>query len=250
MFAATAVAAEILISAAACIWVIYNFPPLSHEEYASSYALRPPPRLIGRMFHLSALVFFVIIAIADIEHSHGSCFLYYTFWNFIIQTAYWIWALIDPKRMSRARCALLDVILPTCMAMTIVVWTILYPIYGKELMTLVSWTQHGGNLVLFLIEFVCSDVRFVPWNTCALVAAWSTLYAIFGWVVHSITGTWMYPFLAVDDPSAPLWYFCLLTLHLACFGIVGVLAAVKVFIADRIPMDDGSSLRLLPLRSS
>ncbi|RHY99433.1 hypothetical protein DYB35_011518, partial [Aphanomyces astaci] len=198
------VGGELVLAAVASLWVIYYQAPLAHEEYVSSYALRPPPRLIGRLFHFSALVYFLVVASADLKQTNGSCLLYYTFWNFMLQTVYWVWALVDPKRTSRARSMFLDLLLPTSMATVVVVWTILYPLMGDELQNWISWTQHGGNLALLLIEFVCSDVRSVPLGTGALVGLWATTYATFAWVVHSFYNVWLYPFLDVDQPMAPL----------------------------------------------
>ncbi|RHZ19428.1 hypothetical protein DYB37_009819 [Aphanomyces astaci] len=241
------VGGELVLAAVASLWVIYYQAPLAHEEYVSSYALRPPPRLIGRLFHFSALVYFLVVASADLKQTNGSCLLYYTFWNFMLQTVYWVWALVDPKRTSRARSMFLDLLLPTSMATVVVVWTILYPLMGDELQNWISWTQHGGNLALLLIEFVCSDVRSVPLGTGALVGLWATTYATFAWVVHSFYNVWLYPFLDVDQPMAPLWYLGLLALHIAFFGLVVLLAAIKVFIAEHMPVDfDGTSKLLLP----
>ncbi|ETV97450.1 hypothetical protein H310_09381 [Aphanomyces invadans] len=241
------VGAELILATAVSVWVIYFQAPLAHEEYVSSYALRPPPRLIGRLFHFSSLVLFLVVAGADLRQTNGSCLLYYTFWNFVLQTAYWIWALIDPKRTSRARSMFLDLLLPTNMVMVVVVWAILYPLVGDDLNNWISCTQHGGNLVLLLIEFVCSDVRSVPLSTGALVGLWATTYATFAWVVHSFTNVWLYPFLDVDQPWAPLWYLGLLALHIVFFGVVALLAAIKVYIAEHIPVDyDGTSKLLLP----
>ncbi|KAG9415086.1 hypothetical protein AC1031_008514 [Aphanomyces cochlioides] len=240
------VAIELAATAAASAWIIHSYAPHSHEEYMSSYALRPAPRLIGRMFHFGALVLFLAVAVADIMQTSGSCALFYTFWNFVFQMAYWVWALVDAKRMSPSRSMLLDVILPSSMVVTLVVWTILYPQFGDVFMNWISWVEHGGNLVLLLVEFVCCDVRSVPWSTGAIVAAWSTTYAIFAWIVHIVSGTWLYPFLDVNQPSAPLWYLFMLAVHVGFFALMMGFAAIKIYISERIPMDDGSHRLLLP----
>ncbi|RHY25354.1 hypothetical protein DYB32_008372, partial [Aphanomyces invadans] len=229
------------VSAVASLWILCWYPPPENESYHSSYALRPSPTVFKHLFYVCCLVSFVAVLVANIWETDGSCMNSYAVWAFSLQILYWSWSLQDPKCTSRGRLILFDVVFPVSMFITLVVWLGLYPMAGDTRNDLywnwISWSQHGLNTAVLVVEFLWSDTRSVGWSTGAWVVLFPTTYAIYAWVLHSShpQSPWMYTFLRVDDPAAPFWYIMLLALHVGLFAVVSCMAACKVRAIEQTP---------------
>lgn len=112
----------------------------------------------------------------------------------------------------------------------IVFWCIIVP-FGistshLQLNTLMG-CMHTLNLVFLLIDTVLNSMPF-PWFRIAYFVQWSCLYIVFQWVIHACGVTWWpYPFLELDVPWAPLWYFSLAVIHIPCYGAYALIVKAK-----------------------
>ncbi len=84
-----------------------------------------------------------------------------------------------------------------------------------------SYTQHGGNAGLMLVEF---GLNAIPIHGYMLgyVGLWSALFTVWAVLWHHLTGLWLYPFLNWTKPWAPIAYVGLFLGHWAFFGWVAV----------------------------
>jgi len=206
------------------------------------------------------LILFFITLVADLERSHGYAIAYYTCWNFILQTVYFAWAIkVSIWRPSTKERRILNGLFDTCFAtmflVASVLWLILYPIYARDneqdkVLNWVSYVQHGGNIVLFLIEFA-SNGRIISKSSFAFVTLFATTYAALTWSTHDslLQGYWPYPMLDVTKPSSPLWYMGILIFHVLFFGFVLLLSKLKKHIINNTMPQDldllGSSVLLI-----
>ncbi|OQS05405.1 hypothetical protein THRCLA_20632 [Thraustotheca clavata] len=250
------VGAELGVCFLVCLWYIRRSS--LGIEYAV-LTLTPQPRrsLLRQTYCAFCLVFFFATLIFELVQTHGHGLAFYTCWNFVLQTLYWLWALFDIENISRHRKLLLDVVFSNSILVACVVWLILYPLAQKAhsidvLLNWRSYIQHGINVPLLGIEFFWFESEPVlPMSNSgiAIIALFSISYAIAACIFHYAfkTGYWPYPFLELDTPYAPLWYALLLILHFIAFGFVKVISIVRHrrFKMNRVVSMDSSTAHLL-----
>ncbi|EQC28696.1 hypothetical protein SDRG_13571 [Saprolegnia diclina VS20] len=258
LWEAYVVAAELALSLVGCIWAIRVASP--GVEY-TQLRLTPRPRS-GRLrcaFHAACLAFFISVLVAELVKTHGHGLAFYTCWNFILQIIYWAWALLDARGVSRGRRVLLDVVFPASLLVMAVVWAILYPLAKaahatEQLLNWTSYVQHGINVPLLGLEFylVCADSIPMAMGGLPLLVLWGTLYGVAAWIIHEVTSFWPYPFMKVESPYAPLWYFLVCVLHIAFFGVAKGLSwlawrplHLKASRVESLDTDSSATARLL-----
>uniref|UniRef100_A0A0E0FKI4 Uncharacterized protein n=1 Tax=Oryza nivara TaxID=4536 RepID=A0A0E0FKI4_ORYNI len=88
----------------------------------------------------------------------------------------------------------------------VVFWALIVPFMYSSHFSLnaVMGCIHSFNLVFLLIETTLNNLEF-PWFRI----------------------TWPYPFLNPAAPWAPLWYFCIALLHLACYTVYWAIGEIQ-----------------------
>ncbi|XP_050236490.1 uncharacterized protein LOC126686479 [Mercurialis annua] len=108
----------------------------------------------------------------------------------------------------------------------VVFWCVLVPFTHLELNVLMG-CMHSLNAVFLLLDSGLNSLPF-PWFRLAYFVLWSCLYIVFQWVIHACGFTWWpYPFLDLDTPWAPIWYFLLAAIHVPCYGIYALIVKSK-----------------------
>ncbi|KAJ4727882.1 Protein rolling protein [Melia azedarach] len=118
----------------------------------------------------------------------------------------------------------------------IVFWCVIVPFLSNTHLGLnmLMGCMHTVNAVFLLLDTALNSLPF-PWFRIAYFVQWSCLYVIFQWVIHACGFTWWpYPFLELDTPWAPLWYFGLAVVHLPCYGIYTLIVKAKNSILARL----------------
>uniref|UniRef100_J3KZ05 Uncharacterized protein n=2 Tax=Oryza brachyantha TaxID=4533 RepID=J3KZ05_ORYBR len=103
----------------------------------------------------------------------------------------------------------------------VVFWALIAPfMYSSRLsLNAVMGCTHSFNIVFLLIETTLNNLEF-PWFRLTYFVLWTCSYVIIQWIAHGCGLTWWpYPFLNPAAPWAPLWYFCIALLHLACYAV-------------------------------
>ena len=162
-----------------------------------------------------------------------SCYQWYTVWNFTLQTIYFVWSVLDQRRLSRQENTthltslntLFDIIFANSLLIGIIFWTILY---DKNDATWLAYGEHGINTLLLIIEFILNPFltqwTSIVYASCSLPAA----YASFAWISHDTwLSKWPYSFLDVESQYAPVWYLGLLIGHGIFFSITIALSKLK-----------------------
>lgn len=111
----------------------------------------------------------------------------------------------------------------------IVFWCVIVPFLSNAHLglNLLMGCMHTLNAVFLLLDTTLNSLPF-PWFRLAYFVLWSCLYVIFQWVIHACGFSWWpYPFLELDTPWAPLWYFCLAVVHIPCYGIYALIIKAK-----------------------
>ncbi|KAJ6955786.1 hypothetical protein NC652_007025 [Populus alba x Populus x berolinensis] len=94
--------------------------------------------------------------------------------------------------------------------------------------------MHSLNAVFLVLDTALNSLPF-PWFRLAYFVQWSCLYVIFQWVIHACGFTWWpYPFLELNTPWAPLWYFAMAVIHIPCYGIYALIFKAKNTIFPRL----------------
>ncbi|XP_027367877.1 uncharacterized protein LOC113873770 [Abrus precatorius] len=132
------------------------------------------------------------------------------FWGYLMQITY---------QTSAGAVVLTDVVF----------WCVIVPflsISHFELNMLMG-CMHTLNAVFLLLDTLLNNLPF-PWFRVAYFVLWSCGYIIFQWVIHACGFTWWpYPFLELNTPWAPLWYFCLAIIHIPCYGMYSLIVKAK-----------------------
>ncbi|XP_017969830.1 PREDICTED: uncharacterized protein LOC18613775 isoform X2 [Theobroma cacao] len=118
----------------------------------------------------------------------------------------------------------------------IVFWCIIVPFLSNSHLGLnmLMGCMHTLNAVFLILDTVLNSLPF-PWFRLAYFVQWSCLYVVFQWVLHACGFTWWpYPFLELDTPWAPLWYFALAVVHIPCYGIYALIVKAKNSILPRL----------------
>ncbi|TKY52421.1 hypothetical protein E2542_SST23943 [Spatholobus suberectus] len=118
----------------------------------------------------------------------------------------------------------------------IVFWCIIVPFLSIAhfKLNLLMGCMHTLNAVFLLLDTALNNLPF-PWFRVAYFVLWSCAYIIFQWVIHACGFTWWpYPFLELNTPWAPVWYFCLALVHIPCYGMYSLIVKAKNTILPRL----------------
>ncbi|XP_030495265.2 uncharacterized protein LOC115711044 [Cannabis sativa] len=118
----------------------------------------------------------------------------------------------------------------------IVFWCIILPFESNSHLglTLLMGCMHTLNAFFLLVDTILNILPF-PWFRLAYFVLWSCVYVIFQWIIHACGFSWWpYPFLELDTPWAPLWYFCLALIHIPCYGLYALIIKAKYTILPRL----------------
>lgn len=132
------------------------------------------------------------------------------FWGYLMQTAF-------------QTCAGAVILTDT------VFWCVIVPFLSNSHLGLnvLMGCMHTLNAAFLLLDTALNSLSF-PWFRLAYFVLWSCLYVIFQWIIHACgVSWWPYPFLELDTPWAPLWYFCLAVVHIPCYGIYALIIKAK-----------------------
>ncbi|EQC25634.1 hypothetical protein SDRG_16489 [Saprolegnia diclina VS20] len=203
------------------------------RPYASAFAPLPRPLLLVATRALS-VVFYLVVLIDDLSGGGIRNYDYYTFWNFNLQTIYFVYSLVVQWRgvqhdHARRLNTFSDVVVADALLVMVVFWAILYD--SSKPLRWVEVAEHGVNSVLVLLEFGLNDfgvqTRSVVYASCLFPA----VFGAFAWIGRSYwRDDWVYPFLNVTDTLAPLWYIGLIVGHGAFFGVALGLAKLKRYV--------------------
>ncbi|KAK0581514.1 hypothetical protein LWI29_014690 [Acer saccharum] len=114
-------------------------------------------------------------------------------------------------------------------------WCLIAPFLSNShtKLDLLMGCMHTVNAVCLLVDSALNSLPF-PWFRIAYFVQWSCIYVVFQWVLHACGFTWWpYPFLELDTPWAPLWYFILAVVHIPCYGIYSMIIKAKFSILPR-----------------
>ncbi|XP_078436135.1 protein rolling protein isoform X2 [Wolffia australiana] len=136
----------------------------------------------------------------------------------------------------------LQVVYQTCagavMMTDVVFWCLIVPFMSNEHFTLnlLMGSMHSLNLFFLLLDTALNSMPFT-WFGMSYFVLWSSIYVIFQWILHACGFQWWpYPFLKLDTPWAPLWYFCMALVHVPCyFFYYGVVRAKDRFFSKWFP---------------
>ncbi|KAE8727569.1 hypothetical protein F3Y22_tig00005459pilonHSYRG00292 [Hibiscus syriacus] len=106
----------------------------------------------------------------------------------------------------------------------IVFWCVLVPFLSKSSLGLnmLMGSMHSLNAVSLILDTLLNSL-------------WSCLYVVFQWVLHASGFTWWpYPFLELNTPWAPLWYFALALVHIPCYGMYALIVKAKNSILPKL----------------
>lgn len=128
-------------------------------------------------------------------------------------------------------------VLPAAILTDFVYWGLLVPLFLPPNVRhgFIDINMHAVNLVLLTIEFSLNSLRF-PWFRISYLILWSSAYCFLQWTLHStgITRFWPYPFMNVDTPYAPAWYFSIIVFHGICYVLCLLLALMKQSVSSRL----------------
>ncbi|GMI75993.1 hypothetical protein like AT2G47115 [Hibiscus trionum] len=118
----------------------------------------------------------------------------------------------------------------------IVFWCVLVPFLSNSHLGLnmLMSCMHSLNAVFLILDTLLNSLPF-PLFRLAYFVQWSCMYVVFQWVLHACGFIWWpYPFLELNTPWAPLWYFALAVVHIPCYGIYAVIVKAKNSILPKL----------------
>ncbi|XP_057427171.1 uncharacterized protein LOC130720537 isoform X1 [Lotus japonicus] len=118
----------------------------------------------------------------------------------------------------------------------IVFWGVIVPFLSisRFKLNMLMGCMHTLNAVFLLLDTALNNLPF-PWFRFAYFVLWSCAYVIFQWIIHACGFTWWpYPFLELNTPWAPLWYFSLAVVHFPCYGLYSLIVKAKIMILPRL----------------
>ncbi|KAL4342653.1 hypothetical protein GQ457_08G021950 [Hibiscus cannabinus] len=135
---------------------------------------------------------------------------------------------------------LMQIIYQTCAGAVIltdiVFWCVLVPFLSNSHfgLNMLMGSMHSLNAVFLILDTLLNSLPF-PWFRLAYFVQWSCLYVVFQWTLHACGFTWWpYPFLELNTPWAPLWYFALAVAHIPCYGIYALIVKAKNSILPKL----------------
>ncbi|KAI9082660.1 hypothetical protein K1719_035529 [Acacia pycnantha] len=121
----------------------------------------------------------------------------------------------------------------------IVFWCVIVPFLkiAHFDLNLLMGCMHTFNIALLLVDTALNNLPF-PWFRMAYFVLWSCAYIIFLWIAHACgLSWWPYPFLELDIPWAPLWYFFLAVFHIPCYWLYVLIVKAKDKILAKLFLD-------------
>ncbi|XP_071700844.1 uncharacterized protein [Rutidosis leptorrhynchoides] len=118
----------------------------------------------------------------------------------------------------------------------IVFWCLLLPFQtGDDFkLTLLIGSMHSVNAIFLILDSALNSLHF-SWHGLTYFILWSLTYITFQWVMHACCLSWWpYPFLELDTPWAPVWYFGIALFHLPCYGLYVWLVKTKVSMLSKM----------------
>ncbi|KAM1601616.1 hypothetical protein ACFX13_026403 [Malus domestica] len=135
---------------------------------------------------------------------------------------------------------LMLIIYQTCagavMLTDIVFWCLILPfLTSMEFqLTFLIGAIHALNAVFLIVDTALNRLPFSKLGF-AYFALFGVLYISFQWLIHAFgVKWWPYPFLELNTPLAPLWYFGLAVWHIPCYWIYSLIIDSKVSILPRL----------------
>ncbi|XP_020244351.1 uncharacterized protein LOC109822543 [Asparagus officinalis] len=108
-------------------------------------------------------------------------------------------------------------------------WFLLVPFADPEYLSInpVRGSFHSLNVVFLLLDTALNRQQF-PFFRVAYFILWTFAYLTFQWILHACgLQQWPYPFLDLNTPSAPLWYFSMGLFHIPCYGMYSLIVKAK-----------------------
>ncbi|KAK8497593.1 hypothetical protein V6N12_037464 [Hibiscus sabdariffa] len=195
--------------------------------------------VVTRFFSFAVLAGFLSW---DIVEWDASIFVYYTEWTFTLVMVYFAshYAQEEFQRRAGFWGYLMQTIYQTCGGAVIltdlVFWLVIVPFLSNSHLGLnmLMGCMHTVNAVLLILDTLLNSLPF-PLFRFAYFVLWSCVYVVFQWVIHACGFTWWpYPFLELNTPWAPLWYFVLALVHIPCYGIYALIVKAKNSIFPRL----------------
>ncbi|KAM1114653.1 hypothetical protein ACFX13_048185 [Malus domestica] len=118
----------------------------------------------------------------------------------------------------------------------VVFWCIILPFLSNAHLGLntLMCCMHMLNAAFLLLDTILNSLPF-PWFRLSYFVLWSCIYIAFQWVIHALGFPWWpYPFLELNTPWAPLWYFCGAVAHIPCYGIFAVIIKAKYSLLPKL----------------
>ncbi|KAM2527961.1 hypothetical protein TB1_025156 [Malus domestica] len=135
---------------------------------------------------------------------------------------------------------LMLIIYQTCagavMLTDIVFWCLILPfLTSMEFqLTFLIGAIHALNAVFLIVDTALNRLPFSKLGF-AYFALFGVLYISFQWLIHAFgVKWWPYPFLELNTPLAPLWYFGLAVWHIPCYWIYSLIINSKLSILPRL----------------
>ncbi|WCJ22650.1 hypothetical protein M5689_004729 [Euphorbia peplus] len=204
-------------------------------------SLNPIWLLCYRVFALICLAPFLYRTVA-IEGA--SAFYFYTQWTYAlvmfyfvlasVTSAYGIWFSTNQSALENENDGFYveDITAINSIKLRAGIWG-----YLAQIIYQLKACMHSLNIVFLMLDTTLNNLPF-PWFRLAYFVLWSCIYVVFQWTVHACGVTWWpYPFMELDTPWAPLWYFALVAIHIPCYGIYAVVHKAKnSFFHRRLPL--------------
>ncbi|KAL5561072.1 hypothetical protein UlMin_030819, partial [Ulmus minor] len=112
----------------------------------------------------------------------------------------------------------------------LVFWFFLVPLLANVQfeLTLLIGAIHTVNAVFLIGDAALNGLPFT-WFGFSYFVIWSCIYITFQWIVHAFgfMKWWPYPFLELNTPWAPLWYFGMALFHVPCYAIYAMIIKAK-----------------------
>ncbi|OQR96289.1 hypothetical protein THRCLA_22013 [Thraustotheca clavata] len=206
--------------------------PATVFSYGSSFAF-----YFHAFFRVAILALCIAILVIEVFALGTKMFSYYTIWNFILQTIYYVWALKYQFSTAQSRnepvattkeTHYLNTLFDVCFSNSILVVGVFWGFLYHPGMHWYGYFEHGGNTLAFIIEFV-SNHFLISRRSWFFTIFFAAIYSIFIWISYAtwLHGVWPYFFLSMDTPYAPLWYIGIFGGHVLMYGVALGFSRVK-----------------------
>ncbi|RHY73544.1 hypothetical protein DYB30_006740 [Aphanomyces astaci] len=190
-------------------------------------------------FRCATFVFFVVVWILQVQSSNWFELVYYTYWNFTLQTIYFGAAIVDQMRRwsrpptltdryyaNRPLNTLFDVVFASLILVALVYWIFIFN--TAKHIEWPTYVVHLVNVVLVVVEFAFNE-HLAQRTSLKYVVLWPAIFASVAWIGHATytRGFWPYNIMSLDNPYAPLVWLGIGVAHVVCFGFVLLLSYFK-----------------------